>query len=126
MGLVIQRVKRRIRKMLKFKEDGKCSRWDELWSHTYFYDKKCDGCKWIEELAGRKFCGKIEGARVAMHETIRGQIGCNFCRNYTKPLKAKVCQDCIRNHPDAKVFEMYKEIYIDDKEREGKEKWLKF
>lgn len=110
--------------MLKFKEDGKCSRWDELCSHVYFYDEKCDGCKWIYEIAGRKFCGKIDVARVATHETIRGQIGCNFCKNYTKPLNSKVCLDCIREHPDAKVFEMYKEIYIDDKSRKEEKRYL--
>jgi recombinational DNA repair protein RecR len=59
-----------------------------------------------------------------MHDTIRGQIGCHFCRNYTKPLNAKVCHDCIREHPGAKVFEMYKEIYIDDKSRKEEKRYL--
>lgn len=100
--------------MLKFKEDGKCSRWDELWSHSYFYNEKCDGCDYIVEIEGRKFCGKCEG-RVAEHQVIRSQIGCHYCDNYTKKLTSAVCRKCLREHPNAKTFKMFEELNLKEK-----------
>lgn len=91
--------------MLKIRPDGKCERWDELWSHSYFYDEKCDGCPHIVSIAGRKICGKIEGGRVSLHQVARSQLGCTFCSNYTKKLGSAVCVECIKAHPDHKPFQ---------------------
>jgi len=91
--------------MLKMLPDGHCERWNDLWSHCYFYDEKCEGCKEIIQIGKRKFCGKCEG-RVSLHQVIRGQIGCTFCPSYTKKLDSVECLKCLEDYPDAPVFEM--------------------
>lgn len=94
--------------MLKMMPDGRCERWNDLWSHSYYYDEKCDGCKYIVQIGKRKFCGKCEGGRVILHDVIRSQIGCVFCENYTKKLDSAKCLRCLDEHPDAPPFAMAK------------------
>lgn len=93
--------------MLKMMPDGRCERLNDLWSHSYYYDEKCDGCKHIVKIGNRKFCGNVE-PRVGLHQAIRAQIGCIFCENYTEKLDSAKCLQCLDEHPDAPPFAMDK------------------
>lgn len=43
-----------------FEEYEVCERWNDLPTHSYFYDEKCEGCKHIITIGygKKKFCGR--------------------------------------------------------------------
>lgn len=92
---------------MKNEYDAGCpiNRENELWSHSTYYDEKCEGCKEIVQIGKRKFCGLTPG-RTTLHQVIRSQIGCICCKNYTKKPDSAICLKCLEDHPDAKPFEM--------------------
>lgn len=81
---------------------------NELWSHSLFYDEKCGKCKFIVQIGGRKFCGNCP-PRVALHQAVRGEIGCMYCDNYSRRLDSPVCLKCLADHPNAEKFELWKQ-----------------
>ena len=83
----------------------RCERWNDLPTHCYYYDEKCEGCKQVVIINGKKFCGRTEG-KVDLHQIVRGQMGCLFCKYYTKKLNSRVCEDCMINHKDNPPFEL--------------------
>lgn len=78
---------------------------DELPTHSLFYDEKCGDCPFVLKLENRLLCGKTP-PRVTMHQSIRSQIGCIGCDNYTKDLTAAVCRKCLQKYPNATYSEM--------------------
>lgn len=84
-----------------------CERWNDLPTHSYFYDEKCDGCRHIIKMGyGRKkFCGKTPPRKRAA-VNIRGQMGCLYCKHYTKKITCQTCQECMYEHADNPPFKL--------------------
>lgn len=85
----------------------------ELWGHSTWYDEKCGNCVNIIQIGKRKFCG-LTPPRCTIHQCVRDQIGCIFCKNYTKRLDCVACMACLEANEGVSAEEMIrrnKEIY---------------
>lgn len=89
-----------------------------LWGHSTWYDEQCGNCKMIVQIGKRKFCGLCP-PRVALHQVVRGQIGCIWCDNYTKKLDCAACLKCLDEHKNAKPFCMSKLKGLDPYMKKG-------
>ena len=58
----------------------------------------CDGnsssCKRIVKFGKQEYCGFCP-PRCALHQIIKGQAGCVFCKYYTKDLDSSKCYSCL-------------------------------
>lgn len=91
----------------KLEEYEVCERWNDLPTHSYFYDEKCEGCKHIITMGygKKKFCGRsYPGAWGSSN--IRSQMGCLFCKHYTKKITCQTCQECMYEHADNPPFKL--------------------
>lgn len=84
-----------------------CERWNDFTTHSYFYDEKCEGCKHIITMGygKKKFCGKSYPGTWGS-PNIRGQMGCLYCKNYTKKITCQTCQKCMYEHADNPPFKL--------------------
>lgn len=91
----------------KLEEYEVCERWNDLPTHSYFYDDKCDGCKHIITMGygKKKFCGKSSPKKWTGVD-IRGQMGCLYCKHYTKKITCQTCQECMYEHADNPPFKL--------------------
>lgn len=91
----------------KLEEYEVCERWNDLPTHSYFYDDKCEGCRHIIKMGhGRKkFCGRSYPGTWGSPD-IRGQMGCLYCKHYTKKITCQTCQECMYEHADNPPFNL--------------------
>lgn len=105
-----------------FEEYVVCERWNDLPTHSYFYDEKCEGCKHIITMGygKKKFCGRIYPGTWGS-PNIRGQMGCLYCKHYTKKITCQTCQECMYENADNPPFKLIvsKEEY-DERMRKAK------
>lgn len=106
----------------KLEEYEVCERWNDLPTHSYFYDERCEGCKHIITMGygKKKFCGKSSPKKWTGVD-IRGQMGCLFCKHYTKKVTCQTCQECMYEHAYNPPFKLIvtKEEY-DERMRKAK------
>lgn len=61
-------------------------------------DFNCDGdsnkCKYVVKFGKQEYCGYCP-PRVTLHQVIRSQAGCLFCKYATKKLSYEKCISCL-------------------------------
>lgn len=55
---------------------------------------KFEACKHIVKIGNQFYCGYCPG-RCSLHQIIRGQAGCLFCKHSTKNLNSAKCLPCL-------------------------------
>lgn len=60
----------------------------------------CDGdpqkCKRLIKFGKQEYCGFCP-SHCALHQIIKGQAGCIFCKYYSKDIDSKKCLECLSN-----------------------------
>ena len=62
--------------------------------HDDFCNETPAKCRYLVKIGKQEYCGYCP-ARVALHQVIRGQAGCIWCKHSTKNLDCKRCAECL-------------------------------
>lgn len=62
--------------------------------HEDFCPESPDGCSHLVKIGRQLYCGYCPG-RCGLHQIIRDQAGCLWCKHYVKSLDCAVCLECL-------------------------------
>ena len=57
-------------------------------------DGQPDGCEWLVQFGKQAYCGHCP-PRVTLHQVVRGQAGCLWCKWATRNLDSARCLPCL-------------------------------
>lgn len=70
----------------------------------------CDGnssiCKHIVKFGNQEYCGFCP-PRCSLHQIVKHQAGCLFCRHYIKDLDSSKCYICLSSETRINLLEVY-------------------
>ena len=78
--------------MAKYSADKKLREWNL--GHDDFCIEDFDKCKHAVRIGKQEYCGYCP-SRCTLHQVIRGQAGCLWCKYATKRLDCSKCADCL-------------------------------
>ena len=64
--------------------------------HADFCNEDFNKCKYAVKFGKQEYCGYCP-PRVTLHQVIRGQAGCLWCKYATKKLSCELCTECLSN-----------------------------